>query len=147
MFNLSTMSLLPCLPSVFHHAFYLYAAPTGTPQDFTITPAGPRNLTFSWNPPAEEHRNGVITGYTLSCQPAAEGFPRTFATSGSYTLDGFTPATLYQCFLYASTSGGSGPAAFEQVTTLDDSKSLPVTVYIQLLYVCIELAEQTILVL
>ena len=82
-------------------------------------------MTFSWSPPAPTLRNGVITGYTLSCVPEAgrrNTISKQYTTAGTFTLGGFTPATSYNCSISASNSLGSGPAVYMVVTTLDDGK-------------------------
>ena len=81
-------------------------------------------MTFSWSPPAPTERNGVITGYSLSCVPEAGGgssISMQYITAGTFTLGGFTPATSYNCSISARNSQGSGPATHRVVTTLDDS--------------------------
>lgn len=83
---------------------------------------GPESITVSWDPPPTEAQNGIIISYTLSCQPEsmAGNFPAMYSTAGNYSLDGFTPATTYNCSVFASTAGGTGPAALQTVTLLDD---------------------------
>ena len=45
-----------------------------------------------------------------------------YTAAGTFTLGGFTPATSYNCSIFAIISGGSGPVAYIIVTTLDDSE-------------------------
>ena len=100
-------------------------APTGPPEDFTVTQPGARNMTFSWSPPALTLRNGVITGYSLSCVPEAGGGNTIFmqySAAGTFTQEGFTPATSYNCFISASNSQGRGPATYLINTTLEARK-------------------------
>ena len=102
-----------------------YAAPSGSPQEFTVTQRTARNMTFSWSPPAPTERNGVITGYSLSCVPVSGGgssITMQYTAAGTFTLAGFTPATSYNCSISASNSQGSGPVAYVDVTTLDDGE-------------------------
>ena len=80
-------------------------------------------MTFSWSPPAPTERNGVITGYSLSCVPEAGGgssISMQYTAAGTFTLGGFIPATSYNCSVSASNSQGRGPAIYMLVTTLDD---------------------------
>ena len=107
---------------------YLHAhvAPTGSPERFTVTQHRARNITFSWFPPALTLRNGVITGYSLSCVPetgVGNTISMQYTAAGTFTLGGFTPATSYNCSISASNSQGSGPAAHVDVTTLDDGEN------------------------
>ena len=107
--------------------FYAHAAPTGSPEEFTVTQRRARNITFSWSPPALTERNGVITGYSLSCVPVAGGgnsINKQYTAAGNFTLGGYTPATSYNCSISASNSQGAGPVAHVDVTTLDDGESM-----------------------
>ena len=102
---------------------FISLAPTGPPQSFTVTPRE-RNMTFSWSPPASNLQHGMITGYFLSCVPANGGssISMQYTASGTFTLGGFTPATSYNCSIFASNNQGSGPATYTIVATQDDSK-------------------------
>ena len=99
-------------------------APSGPPLSFTVLATGPRSLNFSWDPPAEEDRNGFITGYKLSCQPDTEQLPMFFAEAGEYIIDGFAPGSEYVCFVFASTSAGDGPQTSATESSHDDSKGI-----------------------
>ena len=102
-------------------------APDGPPLNFVITVQGPRTLTFSWDPPSEDLRNGVITGYLLSCDPQPEGLPMTYEQSEvvNITVGGFEVYTTYTCRVSASTSAGEGPSATVVITTLETGMTLP----------------------
>ena len=103
-----------------------FPAPTGPPQSFTVDP-GARNITFSWSSAVPTLRDGVITGYFLSCVPEAStgnSISMQYTAAGNFTLGGFTPATSYNCSIFASNIWGSGPAVYSMVATLDDSKYL-----------------------
>ena len=97
--------------------------PTGPPSNFLVTPRA-RNMTFSWAPPNATQRNGVITGYSLSCTPlTAEGdITMQYTQTGTFPLEGFTPATMYSCSIFASNSQGDGPMASMIASTLQDGK-------------------------
>ena len=103
-----------------------FPAPTGPTQSFTVAP-GARNITFSWSSAVPTLRDGVITGYSLSCVPEAGGGNSIFmqyTAAGTFTLGGFTPATSYNCSIFASNIWGNGPAVYSMVSTLDDCKYL-----------------------
>lgn len=95
-----------------------------------VTVTSPYSLSFSWNPPPEETQNGIITAYTLICEPQAElpTFPVTYMTTGTYVITGFSAATAYSCSVYAATVGGNGPPAIENITTPDDGNFIFVSV-------------------
>ena len=110
-------------------SYFPLLAPTGPPQTFTVSP-GVRNMTFSWSPPAPTERNGVITGYSLSCVPEAGGgntISMQYTVAGTFTLGGFTPFTSYNCSISASNSRGSGPMIFYINTTLEACKLHAIT--------------------
>ena len=100
------------------------SAVSSTPENFTVLPRE-QNLTFSWSPPSLNGRNGVITGYSLSCVSEGGGnsISMQYTAAGTFTLAGFTPATSYNCSISASNSQGSGPATHRVVNTLDDGRS------------------------
>ena len=116
---------------------FSFPAPNGPPQSFTPS-AGTQNVTFSWSPPAPTLRNGIITGYSLSCVPEG-GRESTvsmhYTQTGTFTLEGFAPATTYNCSISASNSEGMGPVAYIVVATFDDGRHADIlsTQFIQLL--------------
>ena len=110
-----------------------FLAPTGPPISFTVTQHTARSMTFSWSPPAPILRNGVITGYSLSCVPEADGGNTIFmqyTAAGTFTLGGFTPATSYNCSISASNNQGSGPVSTMISTTLEARKQTMAIIHI-----------------
>ena len=92
-------------------------APDGPPLEFAIDVIG-TTLDFSWQPPAEELRNGLIMSYSLSCSVDGEQiFSLVLEPVLGITLDDFRLSTMYVCSLFASTSGGAGPSANASATT------------------------------
>ena len=87
-----------------------------------VAVTSPYILRFSWEPPPVEAQNGVITAYTLTCQPDESGvnLPATYTGTGPYTISGFSAGTVYNCSVYASTAGGNGPPALQTIITPDD---------------------------
>ena len=84
-------------------------------------------MIISYSLPALTLRNGVITGYSLSCVPEVGARGKNtilmqYTAAGTFTLGGFTPATSYNCSISAANSKGSGPRMYRVVTTLDDGK-------------------------
>ncbi|CAI8025893.1 Receptor-type tyrosine-protein phosphatase delta [Geodia barretti] len=97
----------------------LEAVPSGSPEMFGAV-AGEREVEFSWSPPPPTQQNGVITSYTLSCSPSPSSLLQS-QSSGSLSVTGFSPNTLYSCSLTANNSQGSGPPATYTFTTQQDS--------------------------
>ena len=91
--------------------------------------ASPYSLSFSWNPPPAETQNGVITSYTLTCQPdeSVLNLPATYTGTGPYTITDFSAGSVYNCSVYASTAGGSGPPALQSITTPDDGNWISIS--------------------
>ena len=50
-------------------------------------------------------------------------------------MGGFTPATSYNCSIFASNSQGSGPATYMMVTTADDGEDCGARLVCQILLV------------
>ena len=98
-------------------------APTGSPLNFVAVPAGARNITFTWEVPEPRLQNGVILSYAITCQPSPSSPLGPVSEAGSVTLNGFAPATTYNCSVSASNSVGSGPLTYDAVTTGDDCKN------------------------
>ena len=102
------------------------AAPDGPPLNITFDVQGPDSIEFSWAPPSKELRNGVIAGYRVSCvvvgnqigDPITETLGDVFRMT---TLQGFMPATRYNCSLAARTFAGLGPNGTLVVLTSKDS--------------------------
>jgi len=103
------ISVFPSLPSNF-----FFPAPNGPPRSFTVT--------TSAGVTAPTLRNGIITGYSLSCVPEGGGESTVsmhYTQTGTFTLEGFAPATTYNCSISASNSEGSGPVAYIVVATME----------------------------
>ena len=100
------------------------AGPSSPPTNFRLVATGADTISASWSPPPVGSQNGDITAYNFTCQPdtSALAFPVTYPAAGIYSLSGFSPATMYNCSLFASTAGGSGPSVYQTVTLLDGGK-------------------------
>ena len=86
---------------------------------------GADRIMVSWDPPPLETQNGVITTYSLTCQPEElllANHSVSYSAPGAYLLTGFSPAQTYSCSVYASTASGHGPPAVQTVTLLDDGE-------------------------
>ena len=103
--------------------------PSSPPTNFRITATSSENITVSWDPPPRESQNGMITAYTLTCQPQEleTPLPVTYSAAGTYILSGFRPATSYNCTIFAATAGGNGPTTYQVVTLLADGKTFLLT--------------------
>ena len=97
------------------------SAPGGPPQNIQFELQGPDSVLFSWTPPVEELRNGIITGYRISCIDVGRTRDPITENAGERsrmaTVSGITPATHYNCSLAARTSAGFGVNGTLQVLT------------------------------
>ena len=113
--------------------FFLSLAPTAPPTNFVISAVNSTALSLAWNPPPLEHRNGLITKYTLTCHETVNGssylvespvFPYTVNNNGSIdlVLNGFRPGTTINCSVTASNEAGTGPAAHDDTITQEQGE-------------------------
>ena len=91
-----------------------------------VATPGATSVTFSWALPNATKRNGVITGYSLSCAPQTGGgsVSMEYTQAGNSILVGFTPATAYNCSIFARNSIGNGPVVSRIIHTLEAGKLL-----------------------
>ena len=86
------------------------SAPTGPPLDVDATPVNSTSVTISWNPPAPENQNGVITGFMINLtRIGSEGISRYSSSSDNITVGSLHPFTTYAYTVAAQTSVGTGP--------------------------------------
>ena len=122
-----------CMILWLHYA-YTHTVPLEAPEDFQAT-AGERRVTFFWTPPSTATPS--VHGYTLSCSPSPATLPQSFPQSGSYTVGGFSPDTVYNCSVAAYTSQIIGPPATSTAfTTTEDNCKSPAHTYIIVIEFC-----------
>ena len=86
------------------------SAPTGPPLDVDATPVNSTSVTISWNPPAAENQNGVITGYVINLtRVGSDDVSQYSSSSGNITIGSLHPFTTYAYTVAAQTSVGTGP--------------------------------------
>lgn len=120
------------------HCFPCAAVPS-PPLNFSAQATGPYTVLFSWAPPPAEDGSGIITQYVITCTPPQANLPKTFTAAGSYTVDGFIPATEYNCSITATNSAGNSiPAmAVHPVTLHEDGMYMYRRVaYSQVMEIC-----------
>ena len=90
--------------------YSLHSAPTGPPLDADATPINSTSVTISWNPPAPENQNGVITGYVINLTIVSSGDVFQYSSSrDNITIGSLHPFTTYDFTVAAQTSVGTGP--------------------------------------
>ena len=89
----------------------LHSAPTGPPLNVDATPVNSTSVTISWNPPALENQNGVITGYVinLTLTVGSGDISQYSSSSDNITVGSLHPFTTYDFTVAAQTSVGTGP--------------------------------------
>ena len=86
------------------------AVPSGAPQNFVITADSSTSLSMSWEPPAVQHRNGIITAYTINIMSEdGMSMTQTVSSGTSFRLESLRPFVSYTCSIAAYTSVGLGP--------------------------------------
>ena len=86
------------------------AVPSDSPQNFAAVSNTASSISTSWDPPALEHRNGIITGYTVRLTYSDGSGPySTGATTRNLVIQSLNPYTLYICSVAAKTVNGTGP--------------------------------------
>ena len=98
---------------------YIFIAPTGAPVNFDITVNG-TTLNCSWEPPLLSLQNGIIISYTIIClvDDSIAVYETVSNETNSFILDHYSPYTVYNCSVFASTEAGDGPVAeYVNVTT------------------------------
>ena len=67
-------------------------------------------MTISWNLPAPENQNGVITGYVVNLTAVGSGDISQYSSSSeNITIGSLHPFTTYSFTVAAQTSVGTGP--------------------------------------
>ena len=100
----------------FYEPLYLClfpSVPDGPPLNIQFNVLSPDTVMFSWDPPLEELRNGIIIGYRIVCIVDSDRASDPVTGTGTQnsrmaTVSRFTPATRYNCSLAAQTSPGVG---------------------------------------
>ena len=115
----------------------LFIAPTAPPENFIITAINSTALQLQWDLPPEEHRNGIIIRYTLSCEEmisdeyllvTSPDFPLIVNENGSVSLvlNGFRPGTPINCTVSASNAAATGPSTTSSATTDEERENLEI---------------------
>ena len=101
-------------------------APSSPPLNTSAEALSPTTLSITWQPPAPEGQNGVITSYTVQLTEQPTNTTFTHQRSGSHTeilISGLHPYYDYSCSIAAETSVGLGPFSVSFiVTTNQDGK-------------------------
>lgn len=88
----------------------IFTAPSGYPQDFSVTPTSPRSINLTWNSPLTDQQNGVIVGYHVIQTEVSTGDIDQFTTNTTNLyIENLSPFTTYTWAIAASTTVGQGP--------------------------------------
>ena len=77
----------------------------------------PTSFLLEWDPPLEEDRNGVLTGYRLVLEWEVGQEYRVNTTHTSYNFTQLQQGTTYYCAVAAYTAIGTGPYYRTSVST------------------------------
>ena len=84
------------------------SAPLREPEDVRIVSLSPTSFLLEWDPPLEEDRNGVLTGYRLVLEWEVGQEYRVNTTHTSYNFTQLQQGTTYYCAVAAYTAIGTG---------------------------------------
>ena len=109
----------------------MFAVPSGSPLNVTLTTVNPTSARLQWDPPAIRHRNGAIVLYEIMYR-LDMNFIDDYTTNTSDTwivVEGLQPATDYHFQIRAYTAKGSGQWSDPLLvhTTIPRSKNKLVT--------------------
>ncbi len=105
----------------------IISAPTGPPQNFTVTINDSRSLILDWTTPLPQDVNGIVTDYTVSVYSSIGNSSFQIGSNDTtYTLTSLRPYITYTCIVAAHTSIGQGPFSTNiTVTTPEDAPQAP----------------------
>lgn len=84
--------------------------PSSTPMNIRVTTVTSTNALLLWDPPLLQHRNGILTGYTVRISKRQSMESQIVTTSSNYfNVSSLEPHTEYRFAVSASTSKGGGP--------------------------------------
>ena len=107
---------------IIHGTYLHFTVPSGPPQGLTATPANAWTLVLTCSPPAEEGRNGVITGYTGNVTVAITGSTWQFETAMTqFTVQSLHPHYSYNCSVASRTAIGLGPFTYNVTVEMPEA--------------------------
>ena len=96
--------------------------PTAPPENLQLFSQNPRTLLITWQPPVDEHRNGIITGYVINITELETGTQLQLVTEQtSIIVESLHPFYTYGCIVAAETSVGVGPFTIEVVVKMPEA--------------------------
>ncbi len=105
--------------------FFLFAAPSGPPTNFTTIVVNSTRIDLAWNPPNLQQHNGILRYYLVVIRSATHS--RTINVSASQfsiAINGLRPYTQYNCTVTAGTIGLGPSSIVNQIITEEDGKCL-----------------------
>lgn len=112
------MNHAPKSPYMYIHCI-THTVPSGYPRNVEVTVSSPYSLTIEWQPPALQHRNGLITNYVVNVSVNDQDSAlndQHVVRSTSLTLQ-TQPYTTYMVTVAAATVIGQGPFSTEEIAT------------------------------
>ena len=102
---------------------FVFAEPSGAPLNVNASSITSTAFNVSWSPPAEDKRNGDLTGYRISINETTDITDQTL-----WTAENLDPASHYVVSVEARTRKGFGPPSAEiTVTTKEKADEEPPT--------------------
>ena len=105
--------------------FFIFSAPSGSPQNVTALSTSPTSLLLTWAPPTAAQSNGQIVSYTVNVtvMETEETFQLTSETT-VLTLSPLRPYYMYTISVSASTVIGDGPFSLQVTIRMPEDGTL-----------------------
>lgn len=105
--------------------FFLYSAPSSSPQNISIIALGPTSLFISWSPPSLDTQNGIITEYRVNITELETGNVISLISFNTLISVQFLhPYYTYVCIVSAVTIAEGPPSDVVTITTPEDGMSM-----------------------
>lgn len=100
----------------------LCLVPSAAPQNVVIESVLSKSFRINWQPPDNEHQNGIITEYSINIVNfESENITHLDVTDTDITVSNLQPFTQYEVTVAAHTSAGRGPFSAIQIVQTQES--------------------------
>lgn len=106
-----------------YYYIHVRIVPSDYPRNIEVRVSSPYSLTINWQPPALQHRNGLITNYivNVSVNDQDSAFNNQHVVSSTSLTLQTQPYTTYMITVAAATVIGQGPFSTEEIVTTPEA--------------------------
>ncbi len=97
---------------------FVNTAPSQPPQQIRVSNIGPKYATVNWEPPEQQHRNGIITSYRINLNNIISDI----YTTSRYTYTNLRPYHRYSVSIAAVTIATGTYSSFHSFQTHEAGK-------------------------